>query len=160
MNIIYLWHCCLGHISELKINKLYKEEFFDLYDYESLRTCESCLIDKMIKTPFSGYGERVNELLALVHTDICGSMITQIREEYSYFIIFTDDLSRFGYAYLMKYKSEAFDKFKEYQSIVKKQTEKNIKILRSDREREYLSNELLDHLKENRILSEIGRAHV
>ena len=41
--------------------------------------------------------------------------------------MFTDDLSRFGYVYLMKYKSEAFDKFKEYQSMVEKQTEKNIK---------------------------------
>ena len=54
----------------------------------------------------------------------------------------------------MKYKFEAFNKFKEYQSIVEKQTEKNIKILQSDREGEYSSNEFLDHLKKNRILSE------
>ena len=54
----------------------------------------------------------------------------------------------------MKHKSEAFDKFKEYQSMVEKQTEKNIKILRSDREGEYLSNEFLDHLKAKEIISE------
>ena len=57
---------------------------------------------KMIKTPFSGYGERTTELLGLIHTDVCGPMITEIKEGYSYFIMFIDDLSRFGYVYLIK----------------------------------------------------------
>ena len=81
-------------------------------------------------------------------------MTTQARGGYSYFITFTDDLSRFGYVYLMKHKSEAFDKFKEYQSMVEKQIEKSIKVLRSDRGGEYLSTEFLDYLKVNGILSE------
>ena len=63
INNTFLWHCRLGHISENMIYKLYKENFFDPYDYESLGTCESCLMDKMTKTPFSGNGERTNELL-------------------------------------------------------------------------------------------------
>ena len=124
MNVTYLWHYHLGHISESRINKLYKKKFFDPYDYQSFRTYKSCLIGKMIKTLFSRYGERMNELLALVYIDICGSMITQVRGGYSYFITFTDDLSRFGYVYLMKHKFEVFDKFKEYQCMIKKQTEK------------------------------------
>ena len=57
---------------------------------------------KMTKTPFSGYGERTDELLGLIHTDVCGPMITEIKEGYSYFIMFIDDLSRFGYVYLIK----------------------------------------------------------
>ena len=66
---------------------------------------------KMTKTPFSRYEERANELLALVHIDICGSMTTQTRGGYSYFITFMKDLSRFEYVYLIKYKFEVFDKF-------------------------------------------------
>ena len=54
----------------------------------------------------------------------------------------------------MKYKSEVFDKFKEYQSMVEKQTKKYIKILRLDQGGEYLSGEFLNHLKEKEILSE------
>ena len=76
MNIIYLWHCRLDHISESRINKLYKEEFLDPYDNESLRICESCLMGKMTKTSFSRYAKRANKLLALVHIDVCGLMIT------------------------------------------------------------------------------------
>ena len=79
VNVTYLWYCRLDHISESRLNKLYKEIFFDSYDYKSLGTYESCLIDKMIKTSFSGHKESANELLVLVHTDVCGSMITQAR---------------------------------------------------------------------------------
>ena len=112
--MIYLWHCRLDHISESKINKLIKDEFFNSNDFQSLGTCLSCLIEKMIKSPFIGYGERASELLGLIYSDVCEPMITQARGRYSYFIIFTDDLSRFGYMYLMKYKFEVFEKFKKY----------------------------------------------
>ena len=84
---------------------------------------------KMTKTPFSGHGERATELLRLIHTDVCGPMTTQARGGYSYFITFTDDFSRYGFVYLMKHKSKAFDKFLEYQSMVEKQMRKSIKIL-------------------------------
>jgi hypothetical protein len=58
LNFTYLWHLRLGHINENRINKLYKDGYFDPYDYESLPICESCLKGKMTKTPFIGYGER------------------------------------------------------------------------------------------------------
>ena len=65
-----------------------------------------------------------------------------------YYITFIDDNSQFGYVYLMKYKSESFEKFKEFKNEVEKQPGKQIKILRSDRGGEYLSNDFLDYLKE------------
>ena len=46
-NNSYLWHCRLGHISESRLHKLYKEEFFNSNDFELFRTSESCLMDKM-----------------------------------------------------------------------------------------------------------------
>ena len=108
----------------------------------------------MTKSPFTRHGDRITELLGLVHTDVCRPMTTQAREGYSYFITFIDDLSRFGHVYLMKHKSEAFDKFKEYQSMVEKQTGHSIKALHSDRRGEYLSSEFLNHLKDKGIISE------
>ena len=91
MNVTYLWHYRLGHISESKINKLYKEKFFGPYDYESLRTCKSCLMKKMTKTPFSRYGERASNVLDLAHTDICGPISTQARGS-SYLLMIGLDL--------------------------------------------------------------------
>ena len=56
--------------------------------------------------------------LELIHTDVCGPMSSIARGGFQYFITFTDDLSRYGYVYLMKHKSETFEKFKEFQSEV------------------------------------------
>ena len=45
----------------------------------------------MTKAPFTKIGERINELLALIHTDVCGPMSICARGGFSYFITFTDD---------------------------------------------------------------------
>ncbi|KAL0367347.1 UNVERIFIED_CONTAM: Retrovirus-related Pol polyprotein from transposon RE2 [Sesamum radiatum] len=42
-------------------------------------------------------------------------------------------LCQYGYVYLMRYKSEAFGRFKEYRLEVENQTNSKIKVLRSDR---------------------------
>ena len=73
-------------------------------------------------------------------------MSVEARGGYRYFLTFTDDLSRYGYIYLMKHKSEAIEKFKEFQSEVEKHHKKKIKFLRSDRGGEYLSDEFGLHL--------------
>ena len=72
-----------------------------------------------------------------------------------YFITFTDDFNRYGFVYLMRHKSESFEKFKEFQNEVQNQLGKNIKALRSDRGGEYLSQEFDNHLKECGIVSQL-----
>ena len=101
---------------------------------------------KMTKTPFSGPMERATDLLEIIHTDVCGPMNIEARSGYHYFLTFIDDLSRYGYIYLMKHKSETIEKFKEFQSEVENHRNKKIKFLRSDRGGEYLSYEFGLHL--------------
>ena len=52
----------------------------------------------------------------------------------------------------MRSKDETFNKFKCYKSVVKNQMEKKIKILRSDRGREYFPTEFTLYCEENCIL--------
>ena len=56
----------------------------------------------------------------------------------------------------MKYKSEAFEKFKEFRAEVENQIGKSIKVLRSDWGGEYLSTESNDYLKANGIKSQLS----
>ena len=84
-------------------------------------------------------------MLELVHTDVCGSMSTQAKGGYEYFITFTDDYSRYGYVYLMKRKSKAFEKFKEFRAEVKNQLGKR-KAIRFDHGGEYLLGDFKDYL--------------
>ena len=104
----YLWHCRLGHVNKNRIDRLIKECVLEINIYESLPTCESCVLDKMTKSPFKEKDERASDVLGLKHTDVCGPMHISARGGYYYFITLTDDLSRYGYVYLMKHKSESF----------------------------------------------------
>ena len=83
----------------------------------------------MTKTLFSGTMERATDLLEIIHTDVCGPMSIEARHEYHYFLTFIDDLSRYGYIYLMKHKSEIVERFKEFQSEVENLHNKKIKFL-------------------------------
>ena len=57
VNNLYLWHCRLGHINQNRINKMRGDGLLEVSDSESLPTCESCLLGKMTKSPFTGKGE-------------------------------------------------------------------------------------------------------
>ena len=69
---------------------------------------------KMTKTLFSGTMERATDLLEIIHTDVCGLMSVEAWGRYRYFLTFTDDLSRYGYIYLMKHKFETFESSKNF----------------------------------------------
>jgi hypothetical protein len=74
----------------------------------------------MTKTPFIGKSEMSKELLSQMHTDVCGPMMFHHIHGYTYFITFTNNYSRYCYVYLMKYKSESFERFKEFRNEVEK----------------------------------------
>ena len=116
----YLWHCRLVHIGVKRMKKLHADGILESLDYESFDACEPCLLGKMTKTPFSGTMERATDLLEIIHTDVCDPMSVDARGKYRYFLTFIDDLSRYGYIYLMKHKSEIVERFKEFQSEVEK----------------------------------------
>jgi hypothetical protein len=148
LNPTFIWHYRLGHINKKCIEKLHKDGLLSSFDFESFDMCESCLLSKMTKAPFTGQSERASDLLGLVHTDVCGPMSSVARVGFQYFINFSDDFSRYGYIYLTRHKSELFEKFKKFQNEVQNQLGKTIKFLRSDCGGEYLSHEFGDHLKQ------------
>ncbi|KAK4386118.1 Retrovirus-related Pol polyprotein from transposon TNT 1-94 [Sesamum angolense] len=149
-----IWHARLGHISQDRMKRLVDSKSLEIDNLDNLPACESCLEENMTRKPFVGQSKLANGLLNLIYTDVCGPLNTQARGGFSYFIIFTDDHSRYDYVYLMRYKSEAFVRFKEFRLEVENQTGRKIKTLRSDRSGEYLSGEFIDYLKENGIVSQ------
>ena len=131
-SVAYLWHLRLGHINSNRIQRLIKDGLLEPLDFDGFPVCESCLEGKITKRPFNAKGRRAQDLLELVNSDVCGPLSTQARGGYEYFITFTDDYSRFSYVYLMKRKSEAFERFKEFRDEVENQLGKRIKAIRFD----------------------------
>ena len=93
----------------------------------------------MTKKTFIKKCERAKELLELTCSNVCGSLSTQAKGGFSYSVTFTDDLSRYGYIYLMRHKSETLKKFKEFKSEIENKYIEKIKAPQSNRSGEYLS---------------------
>nr|GEX29344.1 hypothetical protein [Tanacetum cinerariifolium] len=153
MDSALLWHCCLGHISKKRIEKLQHDGLLDSSDLRAFEKCASCMSGKMARKPYTHQVERAKYLPGLIHTDLCGPFKIMSRQGESYFVTFTDDFSRYGYVYLLKHKHEVFETFKVFQKEVENQLGKTIKSLRSNREGEYMSQEFLDHVKDHGIIA-------
>src|ERR1041385_6611770 len=100
---------------------LHDDGLLESLDFGSLDTCEPCLMGKMTRTPFNGTMQRAEDLLGIVHSDVCGPMNVPTRNGLRYFVTFADDLRRYGYIYLMEHQSETFERFPAFQSAVENQ---------------------------------------
>ena len=70
----------------------------------------------------------------------------------SYFFTLINDYSRYGYVYLLSHCYEALDCFKCFVAKVENKHEKGLKTFRTDRGREYLSDQFKEFYEEKGIL--------
>jgi len=156
-----LWHARLGHLGEQNIKILSKGMVGGVnIKNEDLSFCKTCTEGKMTKQPFSGTGNtKSTKLLQLVHSDICGPIPTSSIGGGRYFITFIDDYSHHTTTYILKHKSEAIDKFKEYVKMSETYTGNKIITIRTDNGGEYTSNEFKNHLKEKGISHQLTTAY-
>ena len=140
-----LWHKRLGHLNYNSLTLLSQKKM--VYGLPTIKKeehgiCEGCVLGKHHRQPFPKEGSRrAKEVLELVHTDVCGPMSTLSHAQNRYFILFIDDLTRMTWVYFMRQKSEVFVIFKKFKAFVEKQSGRSIKVLRSDRGKEYNSND-------------------
>ena len=112
---------------------------------------KGCALGKNTKKSFPRSKNRSKGILDLNHFDICGPMSSPFLSGYLYYVLFFDDHSRKSWIYFLKAKSETFDKFKEFKTLIENQSGRHIRIFRSNNEGEYESNEFDDFCRETRI---------
>ncbi|GJR63814.1 putative RNA-directed DNA polymerase [Tanacetum coccineum] len=81
---------------------------------------------------------RLENMLDLVHSDVCGPMKTKTLGGCSYFVTFIDDHSRKVWVYTLKTKDHVFDVFKHFHALVERQTRKKLKCIRTNNGGEYI----------------------
>nr|GEV04996.1 putative reverse transcriptase domain-containing protein [Tanacetum cinerariifolium] len=126
------------------------EELNGVYDTFHVSNLKKCLADPILQVPLDEI--RVDAKLNFVEElfpPVSGC------DSASYFIICTDDFSRYGYVYLMKHKHDVFETFKVFQNEVDNQIDKKIKAIRSDRGGEYLSHEFVKHMESCGFVSQL-----
>ena len=106
--------------------------------------CRGCVLWKYAKATFSPSKNRVEGVLGLIHSDICGPMSTRALSGGEYFIAFIDDHSRKPWIYFLKTKDEVFDRSRQFKVLIENITVKTIKVLRSDNGGEYTKRDFTD----------------
>ncbi|GKD69811.1 zinc finger, CCHC-type containing protein, partial [Tanacetum coccineum] len=88
------WHVSLGHINKKRIAKMQHDGLLLSIDDKSFDVYVSCISGKMARKLFTHASERADDLLGLIHSDVCGPFRTTSRECANYYVTFTDDFSR------------------------------------------------------------------
>ena len=123
-------------------------DFLNLMNWK----CEACIYGKQNRRAFPSTANwRASSQLELIHADVCGPMQTTSFGGNKYYLLFTDDFTRLSWVYFIKYKSQIFEQFKKFKTLVEKELGRNIKVLRSARGGEFLFEEFKTYCAENGI---------
>ncbi|KAK9911087.1 hypothetical protein M0R45_035010 [Rubus argutus] len=140
-----LWHQRLAHPSEKVLSSLFpnlcKED----------NQCQICHLSKSSRLPFSSSLSRASKPFEIVHSDIWGPVLESY-DGFKYFVTFVDDFTRITWLYLLKFKSDVVNVFKDFHKLVHTQFSSSIHILRSDNGSEYMSNNMSQYLSTQGIL--------
>ncbi|KAL0416653.1 UNVERIFIED_CONTAM: Retrovirus-related Pol polyprotein from transposon TNT 1-94 [Sesamum latifolium] len=124
-------------------------------------TCSDCINGKQHRDPISKKSNwRASQKLELIHADICGPITPISNNNKRYILLFIDDYSRKAWVHFLTEKSEAFNSFKCFKTIVEKETGLSIKCLRTNRGGEFNSNESNEFCLENGIKRQLTTAYM
>ncbi|XP_074360337.1 uncharacterized protein LOC141700496 [Apium graveolens] len=122
-NDSWLWHLRYGHLGFSGLKLLSKTKMVDGLPEinEPKNLCEACVKGKQHRQYFSiGKSWRASRPLEIVHTYIAGPFDIPSLGGNRYYLTFIDDFSRKIWVYIIKEKSEALDKFKEFKALAEK----------------------------------------
>ena len=132
-----MWHNRLGHPSFDVVQQVLSSNKLSCSSYSRETTvCDSCQMAKSHQLPYQRSLSKSMSPLELVHSDVWGHAIDSFGN-YKYYVSFIDDYSKFTWIYLLKHKSEVFDKFHEFQQLAERQLNTKILAIQSDWGGEY-----------------------
>ncbi|CAA7039007.1 unnamed protein product [Microthlaspi erraticum] len=138
------WHARLGHVNHETMKTMVQKKL--VLGVPELKVenkvCDSCLMGKQTRQVFpqaSSY--RATKVLELVHGDLCGPITPSTASGNKYIFVLIDDYSRYMWTILMREKSDAFNRFKRFKSLVEQESGEKIQTFRTDRGGEFVSQE-------------------
>ena len=145
-------HQRMGHPSFSLLKHLYPYLFKD-FDISTL-SCDACYLGKFKRTTFPATDHRKTIPFQLIHFDVWGpSPQTDVLGK-RYFLVCTNDFSRYSWLFLLKEKTEVTSNIKNLCKLIKRQFREDVKGIRTDNARDFLNNELREFLESEGIKHE------
>ncbi|GJT77094.1 putative ribonuclease H-like domain-containing protein [Tanacetum coccineum] len=136
-----LWHRMLGHINFKTMNKLVRGNLVRGLPsklFENDHTCVACQKGKQHKA--SCKTKTVSSIckpLQLLHMDLFGPVFMRSIIKKTYYLVVTDDFSRFSWVFFLATKDETPEILKNYITGIENQIDHKVKTIRCDNGTEF-----------------------
>jgi ribosomal protein L15 len=145
------WHARFGHLNFQALRTLARRGMvrgLPLLSHVN-QLCEGCMAGKQRRLSFPQKAEfRVEEVLDLVHGDLCGPISPPTAGGSKYFLLMVDDRSRFMWVSILRSKDQAADSVKQFKLAAEAETGRKLRMLRTDRGGEFTSVEFMEFCAE------------
>jgi GAG-pre-integrase domain len=108
-----LWHLRLGHASTSSLQPIATKLSCKP---NKMQLCTACSLAKAHRLPFSSYDTIAHKPLELIHCDIWGPSPIVSHNRYRYYVLFTDQYTRYNWIYFSIQKSEVAQIFAQFKS--------------------------------------------
>ncbi|CAI5979858.1 unnamed protein product [Closterium sp. NIES-64] len=122
-------------------------------DADSL--CVSCVGGKLARHTFPDLGSDAEDVLAVVHIDLCGPFRVTAKDGSLYFLLLKDRKTRYVWVKPIAKKSDALQAFVQWLVVAERQTKKSVLMLRSDRGGEFLGKQFTDFVNGKGIVHDL-----
>ncbi|CAI7833514.1 unnamed protein product [Closterium sp. NIES-53] len=114
--------------------------------------CASCVGDKLARHTFPDQGSDAENVLDVVHIDLCGPFRVAANDGSLYFLLLKDRKTRYVWVRPIAKKSDMLVIFDKWLKVVERKTSKTVKMLCFDRGGEFLDQAFTDLVEEKGIL--------
>ncbi|GJZ22546.1 putative ribonuclease H-like domain-containing protein [Tanacetum coccineum] len=141
-----LWHRRLGHINFKTMNKLIKRNLVRGLPsklFKNNQTCVACQKEKQHRASCkSKTVSSISQPLHMLHMDLFGPTFVKSLMKRMYFLVVTDDYSRFSWVFFLATKDEISGILKSFITRVENLIDQRVKVIRCDNGTEFKNKEM------------------
>ncbi|CAI7836070.1 unnamed protein product [Closterium sp. NIES-54] len=152
-------HARLAHVGMNTIRSSAKHEVATGLDLKSASgadlPCVSCVGRKLARLTFPDQGSDADNVLAVVHVDLCGPFRVAAKDGSLYFLLLKNRKTRYVWVRLVAKKSDALQELVQWLAVTERQTQKSVLMLRSDRGGGFLGKQFTYFVNGNGIVHDL-----
>ncbi|GJR62252.1 putative ribonuclease H-like domain-containing protein [Tanacetum coccineum] len=142
------WHRRLGHVNFKNLNKLVKGNLVRGLPsklFQNDHTCVACQKGKQHKASCKAKAvSSISHTLQLLHMDLFGPTSIRSLNHKTYYLVITDDFSRFSWVFFLRTKDETSAILKDFIRQIENQLNQKVKTIRSDNGTEFKNKDVIE----------------